>query len=179
MGQFWRRPGMLAKHLGVVPTAKGKAGGRKLSRRPSWSASHKGVIEAECLQWKSEISEPPGDIKSMYPGLFDILPREYERLCLSGVRSFPERKFRLFELSQSADRTGAKDQSSCVGTIFPNAKFYCTHKCRPMLGIEEMHLQSLWFSDAVLARASDHTLKSLAGNAFEASCNAAVFFVGL
>ena len=48
-----------------------------------------------------------------------------------------------------------------------------------MLGAEYLHLQSLWFDDAILGRHSNQLLTSLAGNAFEVSCFGAVMLTGL
>ena len=130
------------------------------------------------MHWASTVAEPAPDIKELFPGLYGAASREFEKLALTGV-TYPEQRFRVFEVSQSADRQCPNDQSNCLGTLYPNARFYMTDRCRMLRGIEEMHLQSLWFDDHILARSSDSILKSLAGNAFEASCSSAVFFVGM
>ena len=116
------------------------------------------------------------------PGLYDVLPREFERLHLCGVTRFPEQSLRILEISQDLGRScpvADVAATRCIGTIFPNARFYASTRARFLLGIEQMHLQSLWFSDQNLLQCSNSLLKSLSGNAFECSCSTAIFFLGV
>ena len=63
--------------------------------------------------------------------------------------------------------------------MLPRGRRYITTQCRFLLGMEEMHLQSLWFDDSLLQRFDNNLLCSLAGNAFEVSCCSAVVFTAL
>ena len=160
---------------GLIPQTTKK---RELRKEVSWPKSHKQAFEDKDIDWLSTCTDPPEDIKSIFPGLYDISPREFDKLHLSGMRSFPDSTFRLFEVSQAMQRTACQNQASVVGTVYPNARFYVSHKCRLMLGLEMMRMQSLWFDDASMASTSNARLKSVAANAFEASCSSAVFFLG-
>ena len=52
--------------------------------------------------------------------------------------------------------------------ITPNSKFYVATKCRWLLGVEHLALQSIFYENRIeLMRYEDSLLKSLAGNAFE------------
>ena len=113
--------------------------------------------------------------------MYDVARREFERIRLAGIRDFPEQHLRIAELSQSAGRSPHAETGTpeYLGIVFPTARYYLSNKCRLMLGIEQMHLQSLWFDDTVMLDTSNSTPKSLSGNAFECSCSSAVFFLGL
>ena len=165
---------------GVVPQARGRCGGAKKSQ-PDWPRKHMKVFAKRGLDWAMTPLEPPGGIKDVLPGLYDVTPREFERLHLCGVRSFPASSLQIVEVSQDLGRscTVHTEDTRCIGTIFPNARFYATTKARFLLGIEQMHLQSLWFSDSLMTTCSNNLLKSLSGNAFECSCSTSVFFLGL
>ena len=113
-------------------------------------------------------------MKVQFPGLHVMTTREFEVLALKGVKSFPESSMRLIETSQTADRAFASDGASHAGAVLTHGHRYLTHRCRFMLGAEEMHLQSLFPPDSLLAKFDNATLCSLAGNAFEVTCCSAV-----
>ncbi len=89
--------------------------------------------------------------------------------------STPEKESFIVETGQSLHRT--KRTRHYVGTITPNSKFYVAQKCRWLLGVEHLALQSIFYENRnELMRYEDSLLKNLAGNAFEGSCCAAAIY---
>ena len=76
---------------------------------------------------------------------------------------FPEPRLRLVEASQTIGRHPCSGSDGYTGAVFPGAQRYITSQCRLLLGIEEMHLQSLWFPDQVLSQFDNNLLCNLAG----------------
>ena len=150
----------------------------------TWPQKHAEIFAKRGMSWANCQPEPDDSVKHRFPGLFAVKAREFDKLHLAGV-TFPESKMRVVELSQSAGRSSdcpaekGPDDDMYMGTIVPGGRFYATHRCRLLLGVEEMHLQSLWFPPDVEIGVSDCTLRSLAGNAFETSCASATVLCGL
>ena len=113
-----------------------------------------------------------------HPALKSFTLREYDILHFNGIREYPEKALRLIETSQSIGRSSSLEDH--VGTLTPKLRFYISTRCRPLLGVECLRLQSLFFpgheQGQFLLDFSDATLRDLAGNAFEGSCCAAVVF---
>lgn len=141
-----------------------------------WPKKHVQLFERQGLDWCTH-SEPAFACKQLYPGLHALTQREFEVLRLAGVASFPQTPLRLVEISQAAWRL--QSTSSHAGAMVPQGRRYITTQCRVLLGIEELRLQSLWFSETVLGKMDDSLLGNLAGNAFEVSCCSAVMFSAL
>ena len=146
-------------------------------RTPRWPRQHMEVFAQHGLDWCTHFG-PSNECKQQHPGLAAISDREFEALRLAGVTCFPEPRLRLVEASQTIGRHPCSGDGY-TGAVFPGARRYITSQCRLLLGIEEMHLQSLWFPDQVLSQFDNNLLCNLAGNAFEVSCCAAVVFAGL
>ena len=105
--------------------------------------------------------------------------RKFENLHLAGVRNFPETCLRLFDVSQSLDRRGGEGRSDHTGAMAPQGRRYISTRCRILLGVEEMHLQSLRFDESALLPFDNKFLSDLAGNAVEVSCCSVVMFCAL
>ena len=168
----------LAATWGIVPPME-KQKRKKTPKTIAWPKRHSKLFAQRGEDWAGCQTEPSDDVKRLFPGLFAIQPREFDRLYLGGV-SFPESKMRIIEVGQSAGRSSAESEvTDCMGTVIPNGRYYVTHRCRLLLGVEMMHLQSLWFPQEVEASTPDSTLRSLAGNAFEVSCASAACLCAL
>ena len=141
----------------------------------AWPRKHLQSFEGRGLDWFRD-HVPAASCKKAHPGLNIFLEREFESLHLAGVTCFPEPETRVFDMSQSIDRSGSSS-SAYAGAVIPRVKRYITSQCRATVGLEEMRLQSLWFPEDVLAQFDDNLLFELAGNAFEVSCASAVFFL--
>ena len=109
------------------------------------------------------------------PYLRAFTARKRSILFNLGVHSFPEETCRVAELSQNLAFARILDVVPC---LTPNGEKYLTKFCRPLLGVEALRLQGLWWrpSSPYCRAFPDKLLRDLAGNAFEASCFAASFF---
>ena len=136
-----------------------------------WPQLHQTVYQKCGAAWSTACTEPPESIKRIYPGLYGVKDRELDKAYLNDV-GYPEQTLRAIEVSQSAGRTNVCDSIGgklILGTIYPNARYYVTTRCRLLLGEEEMRLMSLWFGKTIMEGASNNLFKSFAGNAFETS----------
>jgi len=162
--------------LAPLPSSSGTSG---LAGPSQWPKKHRQLFEKQGLDWDASNCEPPWSVKVQFPGLHALTTREFEVLALNGVRSFPDESMKLIETSQTAGRCGAGDASSHAGAVLTRGHRYLSHRCRFMIGPEEMRLQSLFFPDSLLAQFDNPTLCSLAGNAFEVTCCSAVCFCAM
>ena len=88
---------------GVIsePTRK-KLRSEHSSRSTTWARKHVGKFEKLGMNWFAH-RVPDHQTKLMFPGLFAILPREFEVLASASVMDFPETKVRIVECSQGID----------------------------------------------------------------------------
>jgi len=114
-----------------------------------------------------------------FPGLCRLVERHFELLHLAGVTEFPESTCRTIEVSQMIGRDFPR--AGQVATLTPTGMKYVTSRCRCLVGVEALRLQSLWFGECESDRQqldsmAEEVLLSLAGNAFEGSCCVALIF---
>jgi len=139
-----------------------------------WPAAHEKHFAKKRLPWAHSTSPSPNDLER-FPLLLCGNDREYDVMQFHGVRQYPEKESFIVETGQSINR--AKRTCHNVGAITPNSKFYVANKCRWLLGVEHLALQSIFYENRIeLMRYEDSLLKSLAGNAFEGSCCAAAIY---
>ena len=135
---------------------------------PKWVDQHAALLEV------ANVQEVSAALTDMFPGLLDLNARELDILRLHKV-GYPERQARTVELSQSILRCRAKEGTTAC--VVPDMRRWLSHRCRLMHGIEAMNLQCIRFGGGErLHRAhtfSSQTLQDLAGNAFNALCEAA------
>ena len=143
----------------------------------AWPAQHMKLFNSWGKDWTSSHG-PSQSERQLHPGLRALSSRELEVLTLAGVRRYPEQDMRLVEVSQNAGR-GSAAMSRSTTAMVPRGRYYVTNKCRLLVGVEQMRLQSLWFDLDTLAKFDNGLLGDLAGNAFEVSCCSAVFFSAL
>ena len=109
------------------------------------------------------------------PYLKCFTARKRSLLFNLGVLTFPEATCRVAELSQNLSWSRVLNVVPC---LTPSGEKYLTKFCRPLLGVEALRLQGMWWRpNAPYCRSfPDKLLRDIAGNAFEASCFAASFF---
>lgn len=138
---------------------------------PRWVEEHQSFLDGEGSSFASEVST---ELASMYPGLLELTARELDILQLNKV-SFPERRKVTVELSQSIARTRVKENNTACVT--PTMRRYLAHRCRIAHGIEAMNLQCIRFGGGERMQTAhafpSALLQDLAGNAFNALCDAA------
>lgn len=122
------------------------------------------------------LQPPSQELMRLFPFLGSLTCRQFEVLRQCGLQGFPEQQCRHVDITQAASRS--RFNTDYVGTVTPKGRKYLTDRCRPILGIEALRLQSIWFPEDVshkLRHFSNDLLCDLAGNAFEGSrCAAAV-----
>jgi site-specific DNA-cytosine methylase len=145
--------------------------------KTKWVGEHSSLLEnvvdgvSMTLVNTNTISD---ELTAMYPGLLDLTARELDVLQMSKV-AFPERRKVTVELSQALMRTRVKHGQTA--TVTPKMRRYLAHRCRFAHGVEAMNLQCIRFGGGKrLAKAHSFPpalLQDLAGNAFNALCDAA------
>jgi hypothetical protein len=138
----------------------------------SWPEPHAKLLRNDAY-WMHFL--PDESILRHFPGLHDILEREFEVLRIKGVRTFPEPTPRVLEISQSASRQGGP-VTGATSVITPSGRKYISSRCRILLGLEGLRMQSIFYSpsqEKTVREFSNSFLSDLAGNAMEGSCCAA------
>ena len=110
------------------------------------------------------------------PYLKSFTSRKRSILFNLGVHMFPEETCRVAELSQNLKFSRILE--NVVPCLTPSGEKYLTNICRPIVGVEALRLQGMWWQSGspFVEKFSDKLLRDLAGNAFESSCFAAAFF---
>jgi site-specific DNA-cytosine methylase len=135
------------------------------------------IYAFETFQDRANYRVPDHEVIAQFPWLRKLSVRQFEMLHLKGVRCFPESLPRIIDVSQQLSFCyTSKDIMQCVT---PEGIKYMTHKCRALMGVEALQLQGMYFPRDVTDKFSNDLLSSLAGNAFEASCCAAMIFSSL
>ena len=138
---------------------------------PLWVAEHEALLEGDGPVLATSVTP---ELTSMYPGLLDLTAREldilrYHKCC------YPERRKVTVELSQTIMRSRAKEGNTAC--ITPAMRRYLAHRCRIAHGVEAMNLQCIRFGGGERMRKAhafpSALLQDLAGNAFNALCDAA------
>lgn len=147
---------------------------------PKWPEQH-AQLQPDGDWWLSHAPDP--STLAAFPGLLALSDREFDILGFGGVSEFPERGItRVVEVSQSASRL-ARVHSDCSALITPSGRKYVTSRCRLLLGLEELRLQSIVYpphQERMLRDIRLNTLTGdLAGNAMEGSCCVAVILACL
>ena len=115
-------------------------------------------------------------LMDVFPGLLEISGRESDCLDMNNIQ-LPAPFLALIDVSQAEDRI-ADARPGLSQCITPAGRLLHTQKCRFAFGIEKLNIQGISFDDEdLLATESDSLLSSLAGNSFEARCNAASLLV--
>ena len=161
------------RHFEMAPdTAK-----RRRVDPVGWGLRHEAAFRAAGRPWCSADDAPCPRTVECYPTLRALTVRETDVLRFLGI-SFPELTPRTVDVSQNIAR--AKVGVSLVGCLTAGARVYLSHRCRLLLGVEALRLQSFFHPDpGRLLAFDDRLLRDLAGNAFEASCCAASLLVVL
>lgn len=161
------------QNWGVRLTTKRRKSGRR-SKSPDAALEQ----DSAALESGNDALQPPdAELKTLFPFLRCLSPRQFRVLRDAGLRGFPENTRRHLDITQSAGR--GQFMTDYVSTVTPKGRKYLTDRCRPILGLEGMALQSIFFPENVaklMGQFSNDLLGDLAGNAFEGSCCAATIF---
>ncbi len=128
----------------------------------------------ERVQDRQNFQEPDEATKTAFPGLKKLERRQLELLFLLGAAQLPDTRERVADISQNIGYTSLTDHYPC---ITPKGAKFLSQRCRLTHGVECMRLQGIWLDN--LRDFDDELLRSLAGNAFETSCYAAVLWASL
>jgi hypothetical protein len=156
---------------GKLPDPK-KAHARDSSKE-AWPKKHEAAFEA-LGEARANFRMPAVEVLLQFPFLAKMTLRQHEMLHLKGIRDFPEAAPRVVDISQTDAFSKVTD--NLMQCLTPSGCKYLSHKCRPVVGVEALRLQGLWYDRGVTSQFKDELLRSLAGNAFEASCCAAMFW---
>ena len=144
----------------------------------SWPEQNTILFESKGLDWWVS-SVPPADTMEAWPGLKVLTYRQFDIIRLSGIDSFPDPEARQVDVSQGGTRARATSkQASCIVT-FGGPIIYLGSRCRLIHAFKEMHTQGIHFGkkELELREVGSSLVRSLAGNAWETTCAAAMVIV--
>lgn len=128
-------------------------------------------------QERSQFKLPPDDVMQSFPALRVLTQRQHEILYLKGLKQFPDKEFRVIDLSQTLMFCNmVKDKVPC---ITPAGQKFLTKPVRYLEGSEALQLQGIYLDPQKLLKYSSGFKMDLAGNAFETSCCGAAFLCSL
>lgn len=162
--------------------AKRSRGSRRTKgkkRTIAWHELHAKACDRRGVDWWTS-RHPGDDVIEQHPGLKRLSERMLDYAWLRGLR-FPEARKACVELSQS-QRDSAKILSFREGEseiITPTGMPAALHRNRLVTGREALLLQGIHYGSCQhkLSEFNDDLLRNLAGNTFNAFCNAAVRIV--
>jgi hypothetical protein len=163
--------------LGCPLSRSGRRGAKRArDKAMKWPEAHFRKFEVATgsgvLDWCTY--QTPDEATLMaYPGLLEYTERQFQVLHLMGIRSFPEKTLRIVDLPQNLEFIDVSEHMPCVT---PGGEKYLSTRCRSILAVEALRFQGIWLDEQLLSGFSEKLLMSLAGNAFETSCYAAVMW---
>ena len=173
-------PAIFGMHAAAVAAVEPRALKRTKravgSRDVRWPEQNAQLLAARGVDWwVSSIPDP--SVLAVWPCLRLLTYRQFDTLRLEGM-GFPDPAGRLIDLSQGGSRARARPRtSSCIVT--PGGSIYVGSRCRLLHPLEELHMQSIHYCDKEvdLGKSPPSLLSSLAGNAWECTCAAAMITV--
>lgn len=147
---------------------------RRQTKRTKWKREHaaQSIVAGTIASFHMDDA-----LVQTYPGLLAMSSREQDLLAVQGI-VFPEEHRRFIKISSSCNRFNVPS-TEVVPTMTTRSRFYITDVCRLMTGLECLHMQGLFPSDAVVADFDDVFLLESAGNAFAAPVFLCVLMAGL
>lgn len=147
-------------------------------KRPMWHERHAQIFDKQGMDWWNP-DVPSPETLAAHPGIVRMSERQRELCAMLGIK-FPDARRCLKDVSQSSQRRNQvrHNHSDCVT---PKGLLYVTHRARCATGLEALLLQGIHYGPlqpkVTEVGLRSHQLKDLAGNAFNAHCNAAMHVV--
>jgi len=156
---------------------KRKPEGSTAKKAAKWPKLHFESMQKIGMNW-GDVHLPGPETLHAFPGLAMLSDRQLESLAVEyGGEIKPDTEERIFEVSQQILRHKPGD---ITDALTPKGIKFLTKRMRPLLGIEGLWIQGIYYPcPELLAKFPDDLLRNMAGNAYDAHSYAGMVFAVL